>query len=333
MAVDIIWGPRFEKWAYPLHDHFTEEEIENINPRALESCFINEKMIAIPMYIDIGLLYFRKDLISQLPSGVEWIHKLKRGLTWDEFIEINKEFKRPNGTFLLAYESLLCIFYETMFNKNIIDIFYADSLELMNDDIKGSFRLLHDMIYKYKITPLVVTEYDEYKCSQFVINNDIPFIRHWPGFPNDIDNFDSENKIEKFDFAPIPVIKRGEEAGIYGGWNLMISKYSKYPEYALKFIKFILKPENQKLLFSESNYLPVNEDVYNDSLFVASNPRLKNMYKIIHNGKHRPYLKEYTRISDILSYYLNLYLKNEIAMQDAIDMANRQINSKQIFIP
>ncbi|HEY6952969.1 MAG TPA: hypothetical protein VI758_11210, partial [Bacteroidota bacterium] len=68
-AVDLIWVPRFARWAEPLDAHFTTGEQEQLLSYANQSCKIDGRLVAMPMYIDIGLMYYRRDIIRRLPDG------------------------------------------------------------------------------------------------------------------------------------------------------------------------------------------------------------------------------------------------------------------------
>ena len=67
-AVDLFWVPRFAKWAEPLGDYFSDSDRENYLDYALETCFYEQKLVSIPLYIDIFGMYYRRDLLEQLPD-------------------------------------------------------------------------------------------------------------------------------------------------------------------------------------------------------------------------------------------------------------------------
>ncbi|MCB9069590.1 MAG: hypothetical protein H6629_17530 [Calditrichae bacterium] len=57
----------------------------------MESCYYKEDLIAAPFYIDVGLMYFRTDLLKKFPGGDSLAHKLRQSLTWSEFIELSNK--------------------------------------------------------------------------------------------------------------------------------------------------------------------------------------------------------------------------------------------------
>ena len=112
----------------------------------------------------------------------------------------------------------------------------------------------------------------------------------------------------------------------------MVSKYSKQQKEAVKFLKFVQEEENQKILYKQSGFLPTNRRIYNNAKFLDENPALKQYWHILKRGKHRSYRSDYTRISDIITYYMNLALKKKISAAEALEQASEKINSKKVFV-
>jgi len=111
----------------------------------------------------------------------------------------------------------------------------------------------------------------------------------------------------------------------------MISRFSRYKKEAIEFVKFMHQEENQKTLFEVSGYLPVLESIYGDSSYVAEYPELRFYRRWFRYGVHRPYTENYTRISDILSYYIHLAIRGEWTPAAALKTAQEIISTHQIF--
>ncbi len=69
-----------------------------------------------------------------------------------------------------------------------------------------------------------------------------------------------------------------------------------------------------------------------DSEFVKKNPRLKFYETLYKTGVRRPFLENYTNVSDILSFYINKAIKKEISVQEALKAATAKINNKSILV-
>jgi multiple sugar transport system substrate-binding protein len=132
--------------------------------------------------------------------------------------------------------------------------------------------------------------------------------------------------------VPTPHLEGSRPVSVFGGWNLMISKFStKIPE-SITFIKFLMSEEAQKILFHVGGYIPINNKIYADSLFLKENPDLIFDMHLVKNGIYRPFSVKYTNVSDVVSYYLNLCIKGKLTPHDALYQADKELNSKSILL-
>jgi ABC-type glycerol-3-phosphate transport system substrate-binding protein len=164
------------------------------------------------------------------------------------------------------------------------------------------------------------------------LENDVVFLRGWPGF------FKSDETIRKyykkfkfFERAPLPFFNGNKTNAVFGGWNLMISKFSNNKEAALEFLKFAASKEIQKMLHVESGYFPVHKEVYSDQEFINQNPAVTDIKYFLDSGKHRPYMENYSHISDIMAYFFKRALMKKISVEEALIGASDEINVKQVF--
>ena len=336
-AVDVIWTPRFAKWSHPLDAYFSEQDTTKFLRPSLKTCLYRGHLMAAPLYLDIGLLYYRDDLLRELPDYQEIKQKLQRRLSWREFIKLANRLKREGRpVFLFSannFEGLMCVFYELLTPDEIKKTFLNNPIRLNRPEISAALRHLHNLIHRYKLTPPKVTGFDEVGCYNYLLENNGYFLRGWPGFKLSVKSFNELRGTQaKIEFVEIPYFRTKKTKAVYGGWNLMIAKNSKHKKEAIKFIKFLQELPNQKLLFTSGGYLPSLKEVYHDSLLVRRFPALKQLHRLLLNGQHRPMRSDYTRISDILSFYFHQALKNEIGIEQALKLAEKEINTQQIIL-
>jgi len=335
-SVDQIWIPRFAKWGVPLDKYFSDEEKKDLLSFATETCYYNDTLISIPLYIDIALMFYRDDILKQLPDYKELKNKIDNSITWEEFIELKKRFNTKYPFYIFQaddFEGLICSYTELMANQGN-PVITKDSVYLETDEGKKALQFLVDIVNKHSLSPREVIRFKENPSYHFFTENDGIFLRGWPGFLN-TDNkalTDKPEILKNLKRAPLPHLKGSDPGSVYGGWNLMISKFSTNIPEVIKFAQFLASEEAQKMMFEEGGYLPVNKKVYSDSIYINSHPELKFYYKLLEQGVHRPFLEQYTNISDILSYYINLAIKKEITVDDALKTATEKIKSNTIFI-
>jgi multiple sugar transport system substrate-binding protein len=335
-AIDLIWSARFAKWAESLDKYNLENELKSLIPKAAESCTIGNELIALPMYLDISTLFYREDLIKTLPNWETIESKLKKSITWEDFIQLSEQFSSNQNPFYIFpadnYEGLICSFYEILHNQNP-DFFHKDTLNWQSEEVRVSFQLLTDIINKYKISPRSVTDYREESCyDDFVYGNGI-FLRGWTSFLKDSkalqENLDLVELIKE---APMPHLKDSEAGSTIGGWNIMLSKFSEHKEEALEFVKFILNEESQKVFYEQGAFLPVIEATYTDEKFITKHPNLIKNKNLLDSGIHRPFLTNYTKISDVISLYVNKVMKNQLSVDSALKEAHSALQSGELIL-
>lgn len=335
-SVDQIWVPRFAKWGVPLNKILDSSEVNNIIPQALETCIYNDSLVAVPLYIDIGLMFYRDDLLRNQPDYLQLVEKLKNSITWDDFIELSKRFKNKLNPFYTFqaddYEGLICSFAELMANQNNPMINKEDKVLIDSPEGKKSLQLLVDLVNKYNISPQKVSFLRENESFRFFAEKDGLFLRGWPSMIDDENEFLSKDERANIKVVPLPHLKNSNPKMVFGGWNLMISKFSDKKPEVIKFAKFLLSEESQKIMYQEGKYLPINKTLYSDINLTKKYPDLTYFNELYQFGVHRPFLEDYTNVSDILSYYLNRAIKKEISVDEALKEATKKINEKVILV-
>lgn len=334
-SVDEIWTARFAKWCDPLGNSFREDSDWNILKPALSSCYFDSTLVAVPLFVDVGLMYYRKDLIDALPNGAEINNELRNSITWDEFIKLGEHFNRKTTPFYIYqadnYEGLMCSLAEMM--AGLDDPLYSKgAFQLQSEGALKAVSLMVDLVQKYGVSPGVVAQLRESSSFTYCLDHNGVFLRGWPNFERSFqDSAANGSWGNRWSMAPLPHFAGHPRVSILGGWNLMISKYSLHKDEALTFIKFLLSKGVQEIMYEQGGYLPTNTNVYGDREFMRRNPDLSFYLELLKTGVHRPSLPNYTRISDIISYYVNLAIKQRMTSQAALSVASRTIKSESNF--
>lgn len=334
-AVDQIWVPRFARWGIPLDKFISKQQKSNLLDYAMETSTYGGQIITLPLYIDIALMYYRKDLLQQLPDYKSIIQKLNHSITWEDFIALGEKMKDKNPYFIFQgddYEGLICIFEELMQGQDK-SFMENGKVQLNTPEARKALQLLVDLVNKYKLSPANVTGFKEDPSYNYFLKNNGVFLRGWPAFYTGYKQEKKYNKLFKNIFrAPTPHFKDGKAVSIFGGWNLMISKYSNNIPESVKFLNFVTSEEAQKLLYEKGGFLPVNNLVYNDSAFLNKHKSLYFFKNLLKQGVNRPFLQSYTGISDVISFYLHEAIKKQISVSDALNEATKKINSGNFLL-
>lgn len=335
-SVDQIWVPRFAKWTEPLNKYFTQRQLDQITEIALKTCFYKNELVALPVYLDVSMLYVNEDFLKT-QHGYQSIKKqLENFITWEDFLELRHKLKVGQRPFYLYpaddFEGIMCSFVELLENQDT-ELFEGQLVRLTTPEAEKALTLLVNLVHKYHVSPPSVVYKRENECYYTYLTEDGVFLRGWAGLdvwynqnigPGDISS--------KYSLVPLPHFKNGKPVSILGGWNMMLSRHSANKMEAIEFIKYVVSEEAQKLLLKNGGYFPVAKNIYTDKNIQHDFPEINFYNRIIHTCNHRPFLDKYTKRSDVISYYLNKAIRQEIGIKEALATAEKIINSGEIFI-
>lgn len=334
-SVDVIWVPRFARWALPLDFAMQSSSMENLLDVAMYTAEYDSVLVSVPFYIDIGVMYYRKDIIQSWPDGESLEQRIRNGITWGELRQFQKAYSPNRPLYLFQgdqYEGVVCQFVE-LIGSDGISYGNGNRLQLDTPEMVRSLRFLVDMIHEDRLIPTEVSLFREGSSYRYALKNDIPFFRGWPGLDQSIEEYGADSaKVKQLGIAPLPHPDGQSTAGTFGGWNLMISRHTSKREEAIKFLRYAISSESQELLINEGHYYPVNTEFYTRDIYKEKYPELQYYGYLLHSGIHRPRLKNYTEISEVLSYYLNKALKQQLTPEEALTTAAQTLDSKRVFI-
>lgn len=333
-SVDQVWIPRFSNWAEPLDNLISENEKEQFHNIVNNTCVVNNSLRAIPLFIDIGVMYCRKDILEKIPNYENILIKLQQSITWEEFIKLGQsEFfdKNPFYTFSADnYEGLMCSFAE-LYPQNT-DLF-SNPNSLQHPNIVKATKFIVDLVNKYKISPSAITQLQEDNFLEYYENNHGVFLRGWP---NSFSSFFYVNrntdKEPKYICVPLPHFKGEEKRFVSGGWNMMISKFSKNKKAAVEFLKYWLREDVQTYMYANQGFLPSLKLFYEQEKYLNKYQRLNFFKDLFPYAVYRPVDKNYTMLSDILTRFLKASIKNEITVEEALIKAGTEIYSVGISV-
>ena len=335
-AVDLIWVQRFARWCEPLDAYFNSRDREKIIPVALQSCFFDSSLVSMPLYIDIGLMYYRRDILDRLPDASKIAEDLERSVSWPELVQLQKRLGYSGRPYYLFqandYEGLVCNYLELVMAKDPTSL-SSNRIDLQSPASRSALELLVDLVHKYRMSPIEVSEFDETRSYKYMLDYDAVFVRGWPNFVETFRrSYQDTAKLANIRKAALPHFPGQQPTSVFGGWNLMLSKYSTQKAAALEFIRFAETKEAQQLLYKTDGLLPITIDIYQDTAYMNGHPDLAYYYTLLQRGFHRPAMIDYTRISDIISYYVRQAIRKELTVQEALQRASEMINSNKVLI-
>ena len=226
------------------------------------------------------MLYYRTDLLEKY--GYKEPPK-----TWEELAEMAKKIQdgerkagKPDFQGFVfqgkASESVTCNALEWVYSYGGGVIVEPDKKVTINNP-KAIKALETAKSWVGTISPLGVTTYGEEEARNIWQAGNAAFMRNWP-YAYALGQDPKSAIAGKFDITVLPKGGAdGKNAACLGGWQLMVSAYSKAPDAAADLVKYLVSSDLQKKHAIDLSLLPTLPALYADADVLAKNPFFKNM--------------------------------------------------------
>lgn len=298
LSMDVVWGGEFAGAGYlePIDSYMDEAGLNknDYNAGSMASGNYKGKQYTLPFFPDVGLLYYRADIVSEEDAA-----KLESGdYTYDDLYAMAEKYTGEEGTeYGLVYQSKQ---YEgltvnlTEFSNQFEDI--AGGLEMMHKFATASF------------TPKDILNYMEGESHTAFEQGKSVFERNWPYAFGRINGEEDgvTVKVEQVGIAPLP------NGGAVGGWLLGLNKNSKNLEGAFEFITFAAGEEGQKIMSTKGGYLPGFNTVLDNSEVQEANVMLtyEGFKNALSGTIARPVSPAYSKLSDTIQVQAHKFLSS-----------------------
>jgi trehalose/maltose transport system substrate-binding protein len=322
--VDVIWQGILAPHAVDLKKYYKEDEIKTFFPTIIKNNTVAGKLVSIPWFTDAGLLYYRTDLLEKY--GYKEPPK-----TWEELTEMAKKIQdgerkagKPDFQGFVfqgkASESVTCNAIEWIYSYGGGTIVEPDKKVTINNP-KAIKALEVAKSWVGTISPLGVTTYGEEDARNIWQAGNAAFMRNWP-YAYALGQDPKSVISGKFDISVLPKGGTdGKNAACLGGWQLMISAYSKVPDAAADLVRYLTSPEEQKKHSIALSQLPTLPALYSDADVLAKAPFFKNILPVLENAVARPSTvtgADYNQLSTSFFQNVNKVLSGGSTAPDAV---------------
>ena len=306
--MDVIWPPEFAAagWAMVLDDFFTKEEREAFLPGTILANTYKGKIYGVPLFIDSGLLYYRRDLLDA--------YGFHPPQTWNELVQQAEKIvaeERKAGNELVGYtgqfkqyEGLVCDMMEFILSNNGQIIDETGKCVIAEKQAIDAVRFVRDEIID-KIASAGILTYQEPESLDLFLQGRAVFMRNWPYAWNHANDPEKSRIVGRVGIAKLPHFPGGKSYATLGGWQLGISKYSEHKDAAWKFIQFLTSARIQKLYAIKAGKAPTRKALYADREILQHNPYFADMEKVFVSAYPRPRSPLYPAISNVLQRYFS----------------------------
>jgi trehalose/maltose transport system substrate-binding protein len=300
--VDVVWPGILASHFIDFNPYMTPKEVKAFIPETIKNNSVGGKLVAVPWFMDGGVLYYRKDLLAKykqkVPETWEELGKIAALITEKEKAAGNKDLWGYvyQGR---AYEGLTCNALEWVHSYgggNVVEP--NGKLSVNNPNTVKALSLFAGWVGK--ITPSGVLNYSEEEARGTFQSGKSVFMRNWPYAWALLNSADSP-VLSKVGMVALPSgSKGGVRASTLGGWSLAVSSYSKFPALAADLVKYLTSEEEQKRRNLVASFNPTREALYSNKELLKKNPYLKELKPVFLSAVPRPATvtnQKYNRLS------------------------------------
>ncbi len=324
-TIDVIWPALAAPHALDLTPYVDTADLRDFFPVYLQNNRVEGKLVALPFYADAGLLYYRRDLLqaygydhpprtwSELEAMAERVQKGERARGDRDFWGFVWQGQR--------YEGLTCNALEWVASHGggtFVDT--GGRVTLENPQVVKA--LARARRWVGWISPPGVTAYIEEDARNLFQNGHVLFMRNWPYAYALLSSSGSPVR-GKFAVAVLPRSAEpgGRHAATLGGWQLMVSRYSRHPEQAVALVRYLTSAALQKQRAREMSLLPTRRSVYEDPEVQRMHPWWTVARKVLTSAVARPSSvtgRRYNRVSQAIYDAVHRVLTGEWTAEQAV---------------
>ena len=329
VQIDVTWPAQFATpgWLAPIDQYVTSSYLSQFWPSAQAVGKVNGKLYGIQRYMDVGMLYYRTDLVQKyggtLPQTRDGMEAMARKILAGEGANgIKYGYLLPGKKIEAIVDEWLEFIWGAGGNIGM-----PGNLQVNGPTQVAALQYMHDLIYTKKLAPSGTDTYAPNDILALFTNGQAPFMRNWV-FAYAIANNPSRSKVAgKVAVAPTLAMPGQAGHGCTGGWVLGINAFSQNKDAAWKFIDYMLSKDTQTSMSMNAGLISSRPDVVNDPTVQAKVLYFQHLGSILNSAFNRPTLKSYNQFTTPLQAAINGVLSNQGSPADALNSVQSQVGS------
>jgi multiple sugar transport system substrate-binding protein len=296
MVIDVIWAPEFARagWVADLTAWFPPERMrEEFLPGPIETVLLDERTWAVPWFVDVGLLYYRTDLVPRAPRTLEELTRFARDARAKDPTLYGYVWQGRQ------YEGLNCNVFEALWAHGGSGLSNG-RLQLDTPRGREALQWLKGLVAN-GISPASVTASGEEETRRVFQDGRAVFMRNWPYAWAEAQKPDSPIR-GRVGISALPTVDGQPGWGTLGGWQLAVNRNisPERQELAAKFIQHMTSAEANLVLALHYARNPPRRGVYDLPALREQSPFIAELRPILERARPRPVTPWYTLVSDVL---------------------------------
>lgn len=279
-----------------------------------------EKIYGFPWILDTRVIFYNKDLMHRVGLDPE-----EPPETWDELLDYCETI---NGLKPEAYGFGANSFERHRLYKKFLPFFWSNNAKILSDDEKecliNSREGKEALRFYKKLTQQGLIDTQRMLDEKFK-RNQIGFLLSGGWLLHDI-----RKNHPELDFGlclvPQPKKDEGTNASFAGGEYLVINKKTKYPEQAIKLIRFLIKKDNcLRLCKKIGSASPSATDAIEDPYY-QEDPDLLLFQHQLQNSVSPPAHPKWVYMEEIIEKAVEEVMYDKKSPDQALDQAKKKID-------
>ncbi len=287
--IDVIWPGMLAKHLVDLTAH-ASESVKAHFPSLIRNNTVDGRLVAIPWFTSMGLLYYRRDLLAKHGEAVPD--------TWQALTSVARRVQaaeREAGNPKMwgyvwqgrAYEGLTCNALEWVASHGGGTLIDTDG-RITIDNPHAARGLAMAAEWVGTVSPPGTLNYGEEEARGVFQSGNAVFMRNWP-YAWALSQAEDSPVRGKVAVAPLPKGGvNGIPASTFGGWQLAVSKYSRHPDLAASLVLHLTSAAEQKRRAIQAAYNPSIPELYRDSEIRNANPIVASLAEALAGSVTRP---------------------------------------------
>ena len=300
LLVDVTWLPKYvaADWLQPLDPWFDDADVDALVAGARLGNSVNGDLYRWPFGADVGLLYWRKDLMPEPPRTASDLIQIASRLRADGKV---KEGFVWQGR---QYEGLSCNFVEFLsaFGGTWLDPVTGQP-ELDSKAARATVHWMQQLISE-GTSPLAVSNYAEPETLQAFKAGDAALMRNWPYAWAELQS-DSSAVKGRVGVTTMVAEPGASPAATLGSWGFSLLRGSQHQQATAEAIRALTSSQAQRDRFLQQGYTPTEASLFEDPELLEASPVLTQLKEALAIAVPRPITPLYAQMSDLLQRQLS----------------------------
>ncbi|MDP2344992.1 MAG: extracellular solute-binding protein [Deltaproteobacteria bacterium] len=317
LQIDVVWAAELASAGFLRPIDLGQSFGADLFPGVRKAVTWRETAWAAPWFVDVGMLYRRKDLVPSAPS------------TFDE-LALAANAPGPSPGFVWQgnrYEGLSCVFLEVLGGMG--GAIFDEEGRVVVDSAAGVRALTAMASWVGTISPVDVVTMQEEQARFAFQNGNARFMRNWPYAAALFDaSAGSDGVAGRWAVSPMPTDRAlGRPTAALGGGALAINARAAHPEQAAALVAFLTSPAALLTRAKMAGQYPPRPSLYDadGALDDALTIDVDDARRIIEGATPRPVTPLYTELSSILQVHLHRSLTGQSDPNAALHAAAEQM--------